>query len=109
MGRDAATGLGVGVGRLPGEVGQGGGKMNCVLAAPAGDFQHGSGRRQHLPQYRQDRIAVARDCGRREGVAKRIVHKQTHALHHTKAVTNYLTAAENFKILETSSFGPCNH
>ena len=71
MGRDAAAGLGVGIGRLPGEMGQGSGEMDRVLARPAGNFQHGSGRRQHVPQYRQDRIAVARDRGRGEGVVRR--------------------------------------
>ncbi len=74
MGRDAAPRLRVGIGRLPDDMGQGGGEMDGVLAAAAGDFQHGSRRRQHLPQYRQDRIAVARDRGRREGVVKRREH-----------------------------------
>ena len=80
MRRDAGAGLRVGIGRLPDEMGQGGGEMDGVLAAAAGDLQHGSRRGQHVPQYRQDRIAVARHGGRGQGAVKRSRHESNSSL-----------------------------
>ena len=58
---DAFEHFGIGIGRLPAQVGQVFRKIGPMLAAAAGDFEHQPLARQHVFQNFEDRLAVARD------------------------------------------------
>ena len=60
---DALEHFGIGVGRLPDDVGKMARKVGRMLAAAAGDFEHQPSMRQHALQNFEDRLAVARDMG----------------------------------------------
>ena len=68
---NAGAGLLVRIGRLPNEMSQSAGEMHCVLAGSAGELQHGSGLRQHVTQYSEDRIAITRRRWRCESAVGR--------------------------------------
>ena len=64
MRRDARERIGIDIGRLPGEMGQPGCKVDRVLAGATSNLQHRAARRQDPPQDRKDWIAIARRRGR---------------------------------------------
>ena len=67
MGRDAGERLGVGIGRLPGQVRHRGREVDGVLAAAARDLQYQPALGQHAPQHCEDRLPIARRRWRGEG------------------------------------------
>jgi hypothetical protein len=60
-----ARGVGVGVGRLPGQRRHAGGEVHRVLAGAAGDLQHQAAAGQDLVEDLEDRVAVAQRRGGR--------------------------------------------
>lgn len=59
IGTDAGQRVGIGIGRLPEDGRQSFGKIDRMLAAAAGNFEHQPARRQDAAQHVEDRIAVA--------------------------------------------------